>query len=832
MADMRVKMFLDLVNNTKGGAAQAKREMKGVKDAARDLNRQEAGKKIARDILAIANHSKGASRGLREVKGAAAGIGSDGASARLARDLEKARAAAARLRAELRGVRQQVAQASGPGAAGGNGGTTLLPGTRAMLGGYLGIQAARASARGTVGQSVSFEKAMADVIKKVDLPEGQTQADLERMITGSAIKFGRSREQIAGLASELGAAGVAYSDLGRAIAQATRASVAWDMTPSETGESLAKIRTQHGWSLDQLDEFIDKVNALADTGASKERDIVEMFQRAAAGAKAADVGSDTTLAITTAMNAGGMAPEVSARGFGAMVSKLRTAAAGANKKMAEGLKMLGLTPKGVEQGMKTNSLKTMIDLMERFDKSTDKAAAAVKMFGQEWWDEFARMVQGAPEIAKNLKLLADRPKWDGSSEKTLNIELKTTANHLERLKALASDVGDRLGRWALPGINETIERLIQGLATLDARNRDEKAAEDAGRKIDEGTPLTAQERQRMLDDKVFADRASITARDRQEARKDGEEKDIRNALDRDKSDDGMDRVQGARLRNAARLKLDREIQELADSLGIRDPSGRDSMLLGDRRKLEALRKRRAQIGPAEAASTSAFPDRSDADEARARVPRSEVMRLRDQLNRAEERLRAIDALKARASSTDRMGYDEDAAPVRKSRADAIRRLALVLAPNATAAGRFGTAPGGAPANAPTGATGSGLTSFGLNGIKAAGDQWKEGIRTAFEIDLGDAGTTMMERLRSSIAAGGAGAVSAASGVKDGVEAVLSGADLAAAGQAAMATYAAGLRAGTPAAVAAAQGAAAQVKGALGGAGGRKAISGALHDGVD
>jgi hypothetical protein len=48
----------------------------------------------------------------------------------------------------------------------------------------------------------------------------------------------------------------------------------------------------------------------------------------------------------------------------------------------------------------------------------------------------------------------------------------------------------------------------------------------------------------------------------------------------------------------------------------------------------------------------------------------------------------------------------------------------------------------------------------------------------------------------------------------------------------MATYAAGLRAGTPAAVAAAQGAAAQVKGALGGAGGRKAISGALHDGVD
>lgn len=819
MADMRVKMFLDLVNNTKGGAAQAKREMKGVKDAARDLNRQEAGKRIARDILAIANHSKGASRGLREVKGAAAGIGSDGASARLARDLEKARAAAARLRAELRGVKQQAAQAAGSAAAGGNGGTTLLPGTRGMLGGYLGIQAARAGTRGTVGQSVSFEKAMADVIKKVDLPEGQTQADLEKMITGSAIKFGRSREQIAGLAAELGAAGVGYTDLGRAIAQATRASVAWDMTPSETGESLAKIRTQHGMSLDQLDEFIDKVNALADTGAAKERDIVEMFQRAAAGAKVADVDRDPSLAFLTAMNAGGMQPEIAARGFGAMVSKLRTAKSNGGKKMAEGLKMLGLTPGQVEKGMKTDSLKTLIDLMGRFEKSSDKAAVAVKMFGEGWWDEFSRMVQSAPEIAKNLRLLQDPTKWKGSSDKTLNIELNTTANHLERLKALASDVGDRMGRWALPPINAAIEQLIAQMAALDQRTAERQRGKDAAaadeataEKIVSGQALTPAERDRMAQDAAYRKRIQGHVGDKR-----------------------TDRT-NISLHDGLRLsELEREREQLLTSIEARRKAGAsDDQLAFSRRRLDEIADAIGVIDPTKAPIRASRDPRRPADASeRGQADRGEAAALRERMVQLESRLKALDELRAGTTNpADRDGFSGDAASARSRRDRARRELMALLAPNATAAGRFGTAPGGAPANAPTGATGSGLTSFGLNGIKAAGDQWKEGIRTAFEIDLGDAGTTMMERLRSSIAAGGAGAVSAASGVKDGVEAVLSGTDLAAAGQAAMATYAAGLRAGTPAAVAAAQGAAAQVKGALGGAGGRKAISGALHDGVD
>lgn len=47
---MRVKMILDLVANTKGGARQAQRDLKGVKDAAKGLDGAKGGQRISRDF--------------------------------------------------------------------------------------------------------------------------------------------------------------------------------------------------------------------------------------------------------------------------------------------------------------------------------------------------------------------------------------------------------------------------------------------------------------------------------------------------------------------------------------------------------------------------------------------------------------------------------------------------------------------------------------------------------------------------------------------------------------------------------------------------------------
>ncbi|MBY6243731.1 phage tail tape measure protein [Methylosinus sp. Sm6] len=355
-----------------------------------------------------------------------------------------------------------------------------------------------------VRESVKFEKAMADVKKKVTLDEGATWADVERTINAVSREMGMARGDTAALTAMAGQAGIDYKDLAGFMMLAAKAAVGWDIAPKDASERLAKIKAQTQWTIPQLEEFADKVNALGDSSASAEKDIVEMFQRSAGAAKAAGVPLDTSLAVTTALNSIGMAEEVSARFWNAFSSKLRTASDQPDK-AAEGYKLLGLTVQQVESGMKADATKMIIDVLERLEQSADKARAAVKIFGQEWWDEAARSGQALPEIRKNLEQI-DSGKWKGSLQRNLQIDLATTDNHLKRTGALVSEIGDRLGRWALPPINKGLELFIRAEERLDEieRRRVETRAI-----LDKGVNdrLTPREVDRLASDRELLGRA-------------------------------------------------------------------------------------------------------------------------------------------------------------------------------------------------------------------------------------------------------------------------------------------------------------------------------------
>ncbi|MGO4264042.1 phage tail tape measure protein, partial [Lysobacter sp. TAB13] len=137
---------------------------------------------------------------------------------------------------------------------------------------------------------------------------------------------------------------VALQDMPEFVRINLAAATAWDVSADKAGNALAKIRAATGWSNQELELFVDKVNALSDAGAAKEMDVVDMFQRAGAAAKAAGVQFDTSLAFLTAMNNVAIAPEVAARGFNAFGSTLRTATE-QQARVDEGLKMIGLSAK-------------------------------------------------------------------------------------------------------------------------------------------------------------------------------------------------------------------------------------------------------------------------------------------------------------------------------------------------------------------------------------------------------------------------------------------------------------------------------------------------------
>jgi len=361
-------------------------------------------------------------------------------------------AAAARGRfGAMGGAASDFASFALPGAAG----TAMGLGVSALGGMAVGGATAY-----SVKKAIDFDKAMAEVRKKVNLDAGASFTDVETMINGAARRIGIARDEVAGLVAQAGQAGVEFRDLAGFMDLTTKGAVAFDVPAREMAQKLAEIRAATGWSNVELGDFVDKVNMLGDTGASAERDIVEMFGRSAAAAKAANVPLDTTLAVTTALNSIGMQPEVASRFWNAFSSKLRTFD---GKEAAKNLEELGLSLKEVQAGMKSDATATptILKLLEALDRSPEKARIGQSLFGREWWDEAARSGQALPEIVKNLRNLMDTVKWKGSSDQALNLQLETTANHLERIKALASEVGDALGRWALPGINKAIDSTIR-----------------------------------------------------------------------------------------------------------------------------------------------------------------------------------------------------------------------------------------------------------------------------------------------------------------------------------------------------------------------------------
>lgn len=813
--DMRVKMILDFIARTGGGARKAKSDIKGVKDAAKGLDGAKGGQRLNRDFLNLSSSSRQAVRYLRETKTAANQLGTSSGPKKLGRDfLDLSRnAKAAGREIDQVGRKAARAQARAGRPAGGkaapaaareakDGGTTLFGGTKALVGGYLGVQGARMAARATVGQSISFEKAMAEVKKKVDgMDDPAELAKMEKMIVGGAIAYGRSREEVASLVAEAGAGGVSKNDMADFIRINLAAATAWDATADKTSNALAKIRAATQWANPELENFVDKVNALSDAGAAKEMDVVEMFQRAGAAAKAANVDFDSSLAFLTGLNNIAIAPEVASRAFNAFASTLRV---GKGKEYAGGMKQLGLTPKGVTAGMKTNAAATMLDVLDRLEKSADKAEIAIKLFGKQWWDEIARAGQALPEIRKNLAIISDPKKWKGSAQQNLNIQLQTTDNHLERLKALTSQVGDNLGRWTLPYINEGIEKIIAGMDALDkraadrAQERADRAAEDAtAGRIAGDQALTPEERERMVKDAAYRKRIQEGAAGKRT----------------DKANLG--------LTNNLRLsELEQERAALGTSIENRRRAGAtDEQLAYSVNRLAAIIDQIRAIDPSRVPA-AVDPRRPADQEDRANPGRGEAVALLERVKRLEARLAATEELAAASTNpADRKGFESDAMGIRS-------RLGSARRPG----GQFGFGPAGAPTSAEAKGAGPGALSF-----RPSMKDWAKGLIGVGDVDLGAAGITIAESLAGGLRQGGATAEAAADGIRNGITGAFSGADLSAAGAAMMATLETGIRAGGARAVAAARNVAAQAQAAAasgmsGGGSGR--LSGALHDGVE
>lgn len=364
--------------------------------------------------------------------------------------IDRATGPARGIGAAIAGINGQVgrfnrSQASGVAMARGFAGGLI-----AMTAGYVGVTQ---GIKATAGAAMSFENAMADVRKVVDVTDGQFE-NMRRSVIGLSKQLPVSADGIAAIYAAAAQSGVATEELQGFADGVVKVSTAWETAVDTTGESLAKIKTALGRDLKGTFLLADAINEVSNVSAASAPDLLEYTNRVAAFAETAGYAAEDALAFGAAMVGSGFEPEVAATSFRNLTRAL-TKGSQATKAQRIAFKALGLDAVKTAKGMQKNAVGTTLDVLDRIKKLPEyqQISIASALFGDEARG-LAPLFKNADELRRLLKLTGDAANYSGSAFKEYVARANTVSNVLQILGNKVADVFRGIGDDMLPGIKE------------------------------------------------------------------------------------------------------------------------------------------------------------------------------------------------------------------------------------------------------------------------------------------------------------------------------------------------------------------------------------------
>ncbi len=261
------------------------------------------------------------------------------------------------------------------------------------------------------GSAISFERSMIEVGKATDSSGAELDAYGERILK-LARDTGKTKEELSSMLASAGFAGRPKQELMDFTEYASKATVAWQTGAEETGQALAEIGNIYEANQKRIEEIGDAINTMADNSASKETDLLEFMRRAGASSRQAGISAEHMLAFGAAMKEVGVRNEVAATGFEALLNVMKLGEE-FSKSAGKGLKALGVDSTKMRKAFVAKPVETMIGLLEKLDKVADplkKAEIMTNLFGKEYQDDIAKLLNALPKLSQNLATMSDKAK--------------------------------------------------------------------------------------------------------------------------------------------------------------------------------------------------------------------------------------------------------------------------------------------------------------------------------------------------------------------------------------------------------------------------------------
>jgi TP901 family phage tail tape measure protein len=323
-------------------------------------------------------------------------------------------------------------------------------GLLALGAGYLGVTQGIGA---TAGAAVEFEEAFANVRKVLNGSDEQLE-NIRRSIIGMSKDLPIAASGIAEIYAAAGQANIPIQEMNKFVEMVAKVSTAWDVPVAETGDALAKIKTQLNLGVAEVGLFADSLNHLANNTAANAPNLLEYTSRVAATGEMFGFSAQETLAFGGAMISAGAESEVAATSFRNMGRAL-TKGTEATKMQRTAYKRLGLDAVKTAKNMQKNALGTTLDVIEKIQElpEWERISMASALFGDEA-RALMPAINNSTELRRQLGLVGDQANYAGSAFNEYIIRANTTGNVLQILRNKFADLFRGIGDNMLPGIKE------------------------------------------------------------------------------------------------------------------------------------------------------------------------------------------------------------------------------------------------------------------------------------------------------------------------------------------------------------------------------------------
>ncbi|MBL4797647.1 MAG: phage tail tape measure protein [Oleispira sp.] len=333
-------------------------------------------------------------------------------------------------------------------------------------GSIAGLIATSAGLAVMTGEAIEFEAAMADVKKVLGGTDSQMQA-LGTQIKELSTELPISADGLAQIAAAGGQLGVPIEKLGEFIDLSAKMSVAFDISAEQAGQAVAKLSNIFNIPIDDIEKLGDAINVLGNTTAAKEADIVNVLTRIGGSASQFKLTAEQSAALAATFISMGATAEIAGTGINALLSKLQTANV-QGPQFKQALAEMGLSAHQLGNDIRENPQEALNRFLRTLNEIEEQSRAEIlfRLFGAEYQDDIARLLNGLDKYDASLALIADTGKTTNAMQKEFAARIETTEAQIQLLKNGLEYVAINLGSIFLPAVREMAEGLGDASAAL------------------------------------------------------------------------------------------------------------------------------------------------------------------------------------------------------------------------------------------------------------------------------------------------------------------------------------------------------------------------------